>query len=171
MHYQFETLHPMRDGNGRMGRLLMAAMMSSEGLMTCAMPPISEYLFSRRNDYQNSLYGVSARDDFETWFSLFLDAVAAESERSVRMIDDILTLRERMMNGKNNRNRIAVMDSLFDNPYIMVSDVMAKTGLTRPGALKLMSAMEQDGIVQEISGRQRGKVYLSKSIRKAEYGM
>ena len=168
-HYQFEIIHPMRDGNGRMGRLLTASMMYSEGVMTNAMPPISEYLLEHRMEYLNSLYGVSAKDDFDTWFSLFLDAIASASEESVRMIGKVLSMRERMLSDETNRNRRAVIDSLFDNPYIMVSDVMEKADITRPGALKLIASMEGEGILEEVSGRQRGRVYLCRSIRDAEY--
>ena len=166
-HYQFEIIHPMRDGNGRMGRLLTASMMFSEGMMTYAMPPISEYLYAHRMEYLNSLYNVSAKDDFDTWFSLFLDAVASSSEWSVKLMDSISGLRERMLSGETNRNRRAVIDSLFDNPFIMVSDVMDRTGLTRPGALKLIASLEEEGILEEVSGRQRGRVYLCKAIRDA----
>ena len=168
-HYQFETIHPMRDGNGRMGRLLIASMMFSEGVMTSAMPPISEYLYEHRKEYLDSLYNVSAKDDFDTWFALFLDAVVSSSEDSVKLIDRIIGMRDGLLSEETNRNRRAVIDSLFDNPYILVSDVMEKADITRPGALKMISVMEQEGLLEEVSGRQRGRVYLCKSIRDAEY--
>lgn len=168
-HYQFETIHPMRDGNGRMGRLLIASMMYSEGVMTSAMPPISEYLYEYRKEYLDSLYNVSAKDDFDTWFGLFLDAVASSSDDSVKLIDRILKLRNDMLSEENNRNRRAVIDSLFDNPYILVSDMMEKADITRPGALKMISAMVEGGLLEEVSGRQRGRVYLCKAIRDAEF--
>ena len=166
-HYQFETIHPMRDGNGRMGRLLIASMMYSEGVMTSAMPPMSEYLYEHRKEYFDSLYNVSAKDDFDTWFTLFLDAVASSSEASVNLIDDILKMRGELLSEENNRHRRAVFDSLFDNPYILVSDVMEKADITRPGALKMISTMVEEGLLEEVSGRQRGRVYLCKSIRDA----
>ena len=168
-HYQFETIHPMRDGNGRMGRLLIASMMYSEGVMTSVMPPISEYLYEYRKEYLDSLYNVSAKDDFDTWFGLFLDAVASSSDDSVKLIDRILKLRNDMLSEENNRNRRAVIDSLFDNPYILVSDMMEKADITRPGALKMISAMVEGGLLEEVSGRQRGRVYLCKAIRDAEF--
>ena len=168
-HYQFETIHPMRDGNGRMGRLLIASMMYSEGVMTSAMPPISEYLYEYRKEYLDSLYNVSAKDDFDTWFGLFLDAVASSSDDSVKLIDRILKLRNDMLSEENNRNRRAVIDTLFDNPYILVSDMMEKADITRPGALKMISAMVEGGLLEEVSGRQRGRVYLCKAIRDAEF--
>ena len=166
-HYQFETIHPMRDGNGRMGRLLIASMMYSEGVMTSAMPPMSEYLYEHRKEYFDSLYNVSAKDDFDTWFALFLDAVASSSEASVKLIDDILKMRGELLSEENNRHRRAVFDSLFDNPYILVSDVMEKADITRPGALKMISTIVEEGLLEEVSGRQRGRVYLCKSIRDA----
>ena len=168
-HYQFETIHPMRDGNGRMGRLLIASMMYSEGVMTSAMPPMSEYLLAHKKEYMDSLYNVSAKDDFDTWFGLFLDAIASSSEDSVELIDRILEMRKELLSEENNRNRRAVIDSLFDNPYILVSDVMEKANITRPGALKMISAMVEEGLLEEVSGRQRGRVYLCKAIRDAEY--
>ena len=168
-HYQFEIIHPMRDGNGRMGRLLTASMMFSEGVLTYAMPPVSEYLYAHRADYLDSLYNVSAKDDFDTWFSMFLDAVASASDRSVELIDRVLRLRGEMLSEENNCNRRPVIDSLFDNPYISTTDVMDRTGLTRPGALKLIGSLEEEGILEEVSGRQRGRVYLCRAIRDAEY--
>ena len=168
-HYQFEIIHPLRDGNGRMGRLLAAAMMFSEGMMTYATVPFSKYLYDHRDEYLRALFNVSAKDDFDTWFAMFLDAVTEESERSMRLIDDVISLRDGMMSGESNQNRLKVIDALFDNPYMMVSDVMEITGLTRPGALKLISSLEQEGILKEVSGRQRGRVYLSNAIREAAY--
>ena len=169
VHYQFEAIHPLRDGNGRMGRLLIAAMMFSEGIMTCSTVPISEYLYEHRKEYLDSLYDVSAKDDFDKWFSLFLDAVTIQSERSAELIDRVLSLRNRLLDGETNQNRRKVIDSMFDNPYRSVSEIMDVTGLTRPGALKLISFMEQEGLLEEVSGRKRGRVYLADSIRSAEY--
>ena len=169
-HYQFEIIHPMRDGNGRMGRLLGATMLFSEGMMTYAPVPISEYLFEHKDEYLNDLFNVSAKDDFDGWFLLFLEAVAVQTERSIRLISNVVSLRDRMLDDENIVSRRAVIDSLFDNPYITVSEVMGRTGLTRPGALKLITTMIRDGILEEVSGRQRGRVYLANAIRKAVYG-
>ena len=169
-HYQFEIIHPMRDGNGRMGRLLGATMLFSEGMMTYAPVPISEYLFEHKDEYLNDLFNVSAKDDFDGWFLLFLEAVTVQTERSIRLIDNVVSLRDRMLDDENIASRRAVIDSLFDNPYITVSEVMGRTGLTRPGALKLITTMIRDGILEEVSGRQRGRVYLANAIRKAVYG-
>ena len=169
-HYQFEIIHPMRDGNGRMGRLLGATMLFSEGMMTYAPVPISEYLFEHKDEYLNDLFNVSAKDDFDGWFLLFLEAVAVQTERSIRLISNVVSLRDRMLDDENIVSRRAVIDSLFDNPYITVSEVMGRTGLTRPGALKLITTMIRDGILEEVSGSQRGRVYLANAIRKAVYG-
>ena len=166
-HYQFEILHPMRDGNGRMGRLLTAAMMFSEGMMTYATVPFSEYLYEHRDDYHNKLFNISAKDDFDSWFLMFLDAITTQSDKAVRMMDNVLKMRGKMLSEETNEHRRAVIEALFDNPYITVSEVMGRTGLTRPGALKLMGSMEERGILKEISGRMRGRVYLSESVRSA----
>ena len=148
---------------------MAAAMMFSEGMMTFVTVPFSKYLYDHRDEYLNALFNVSAKDDFDTWFAMFLDAVTEESQRSMRLIDDVISLRNGMMGGESNQNRLKVIDALFDNPYVMVSDVMDITGLTRPGALKLISSLEQEGILKEVSGRQRGRVYLSNAIREAAY--
>ena len=169
-HYQFEIIHSMRDGNGRMGRLLGATMMFSEGMMTYAAIPISEYLFEHKEEYLNDLFNVSAKDDFDSWFALFLDAVIVQTERSIRLIDNVISLRKKMLDGETIVSRKAAIDSLFDNPYVTVSEIMDSTGLTRPGALKLIAAMIRDGILEEVSGRQRGRVYLANAIRRAMYG-
>ena len=169
-HYQFEIIHPLRDGNGRMGRLLASTMMFSEGMMMHSAIPISEYLFEHKEEYLDALFNVSAKDDFDSWFSLFLDAVSIQAERSVRMIKNVLTLRNRLLKDENIVSRRIVIESLFENPYITVSDVMDRTGLTRPGALKQISAMIRDGILEEVSGKQRGRVYLASAIRKAAFG-
>ena len=168
-HYQFEILHPMRDGNGRMGRLLTAAMMFSEGMMTYATVPFSEYLYEHRDEYHDRLFNISAKDDFDSWFLMFLDAITIQSEKAVRLMDNILKMRGRMLSEETNEHRRTVIEALFDNPYITVSEVMGRTGLTRPGALKLIASMEEKGVIKEISGRMRGRVYLSESIRSAAY--
>ena len=126
-HYQFEIIHPLRDGNGRMGRLLTMAMMFSEGILTHSPIPISEYLFEHKEEYLNSLFDVSAKDDFDGWFSLFLDAVSEQADRSVRSIRNITALRDKMLKDENIVSRRNVIEALFENPYITVSEVMERT--------------------------------------------
>ena len=169
VHYQFQVIHPMRDGNGRMGRLMTASMMFSEGMLTFSMIPLSEYLYQHKDEYHTALFNVSAKDDFDKWFSLFLDAVTEQAERSADIIEDVLSLRDILLSDETNRNRRKVFDALFDNPYMTVTQVMEHTGLTRPGALKLISSLENEGLLEEVSGRQRGRIYLSRKIRDAEY--
>ena len=169
VHYQFQVIHPMRDGNGRMGRLMTASMMFSEGMLSFSMIPLSEYLFEHRDEYHDALFNVSAKDDFDRWFSLFLDAVTEQADKSVGTIEDVLSLRDILLSDETNRNRRKVIDALFDDPYMTVTQVMEHTGLTRPGALKLISSLEEEGLLEEVSGRQRGRVYLSRKIRDAEY--
>lgn len=169
VHYQFEIIHPMRDGNGRMGRLLTSAMMFSEGIMTYTTVPLSEYMYEHRDEYLSSLYNVSAKDDFDTWFAMFLDAVTEQCGKSEIMMDRILSLRGQLLENEGNQNRRKVIDAMFDNPYRSVSEIMDITGLTRPGALKLISSMVEEGFLEEVSGRQRGRVYLAKSIRSVSY--
>ncbi len=168
-HYQFEIIHPMRDGNGRMGRLLMAAMMYSEGIMTFTTLPLSQYLYEHGKEYHDVLFNVSAKDDFDNWFSMFLDAIITESERSIDTIETVLSLRKELLEGENNGNRRKAIERMFDNPYATVAEIMEATGLTRPGALKLISSLEEEGLLKEVSGKQRNRVYLAESIRSAEY--
>ena len=170
VHYQFQAIHPMRDGNGRMGRLMTASMMFSEGILSYSMIPLSEYLYDHKDEYHQALFDVSAKDDFEKWFSLFLDGVNEQSEEAARVMDKVLALRNGLLADETNRNRRKVIDALFDNPYMNVTQIMECTGLTRPGALKLISSLEEEGLLEEVSGRQRGRVYLARSIRDASYG-
>lgn len=163
-HYQFEALMPFRDGNGRMGRMLAALMLYTEGITTSPMC-FSEYLAEHRETYLNNLFDVCSADDFDDWFYFFLDAMGYQAERTLRRMRSICSLREDMLSEESNENRRAVVDMLFDNPYISVSDVMDRTGTTRPGALKMISVMEKNGVLEEVSGKQRGKLYLSRRIR------
>ena len=79
------------------------------------------------------------------------------------------SLRQGAKLGQSLKSMMRMVPSVFDNPYITVSEVMDRAGLTRPGALKLIASMEEKDIIKEISGRMRGRVYLSESIRSAAY--
>ena len=168
-HYQFEAVHPFPEGNGAMGRLLLLFLMFSEGMLTYPAISVSEYLLDHKRAYFQSLYNVSSKDDFEDWFMFTTEAVDEQIAVSEGLISDVLGLRERMLSRETNPNRRATVEMMFDNPYFSVADVMRATGMTRQGSLKLLASMETEGLVEEVSGRERNRIYLCRSVRDAAF--
>lgn len=165
-HYQFELIQPFMDCNGRVGRLLSMLMLYSEGVSVNTSVYTSEFFCKNKDVYLRRLYRLSSKDEYDEWASFYLDALESQTEEASDIIDRVCSIYDEFIS-RENKNRAAVVDMLFDNPYLRVEDVMERTGFTRPGALKIIYSLEDDGLIEEISGRQRGRLYVSKTILSA----
>lgn len=166
-HYQFEAIHPFQEGNGRMGRLLIMLMLYKEGFLHNPVLYLSEYFNKSRKGYIERLYEVSSKDAFYEWYDYFLDALNSQIESSISLIDDLEKYREGttiLSRRENDPKIIDVINLLFQNPFIRVKDVVNKLGVSAPTAAKTISKLESHGLLIEITGNTRGKVYFAKDI-------
>lgn len=153
VHYQFETIHPFGDGNGRIGRMLLSLMPVSSGILPMPVLYMSPELEDRKSDYIDLMYRVSSEGSWEDWINFFLDTLCRSCERTIRTIDQVLELHERyhtQARSVSRSNNIGLLvDMLFETPAVRVSDVVRRVGITDAAARNLLRHLTDLGILQE----------------------
>jgi Fic family protein len=162
LHYQFETIHPFMDGNGRLGRLMVVLYLRERGLLPAPLLYVSAYLEEHRREYYDRLQAVRERGEVEEWIQFFLTAVRVQSEDAVRGAEALVDLREsyraQLAGGRSRANE--VVDLLFKNPFVTTRQVADKLSITTQGALNLIRSLQNRGWLREIGTIGRGgRVY------------
>jgi Fic family protein len=162
MHYQFETIHPFLDGNGRLGRLLVILMLLENKALSEPLLFVSPYMEARRREYYESLQAVREQGSIQQWLQFFLTAIehqAADAEdRALRLVD----LRERYRQElKAVKSRaIEVAEMLFTNPFLTVRRVERALRVTNQGARNLIESLEARGwITRDSRPGPSGRIY------------
>lgn len=154
VHYQFETIHPFADGNGRLGRMLISLMAISEGLLEMPVLYMSPELEKRKDAYIDHMYDVSCSGAWEAYLQMFLRTTTESCHRATAMIRRLLDLqrsyhaRAREMSRSNNMN--AVVDFLFESPIIQPKDIVQRLALTDAAARNLLRQLTEAGILEEV---------------------
>lgn len=159
MHYQFETIHPFLDGNGRIGRLLIGLLLQQEGRLTTPLLYLSGYLEAHRREYYERLQAVRERGEIQEWLQFFLTAVQRQAEDGVDRAAQLVRLREEYVSAASrSRSRIGeVVPLIFANPFVTVRRVEAALGITNQGARNLIRDAEARGWLQLLRVRGRGR--------------
>ena len=168
VHYQFETIHPFLDGNGRVGRLLITLYLVSVNLLKRPILYLSDYFERNRNQYFNSLMQVREKNDISQWMKFFLKGVIDVSEQGIDTLSEVMQLQkdvdEKIQSLKSKtHNAKMVINHLYQHPIIDAPKVVSFTGLSHPSAYKLIDDMERLGILMEITGGKRSKSYVFQS--------
>lgn len=163
-HVQFETIHPFLDGNGRVGRLLIAMVLHHDGVLRQPLLYLSLYLKQHRAEYYRLLDVVRHDGDWEAWVDFFLEGVERTSAGAVETAHRLLALfrddAERVAAlGRPATNVLRVFGALRQRPLATINDVVARTGVSYPTTARAIQALESLGIVREITGRQRDRVF------------
>lgn len=163
-HVQFETIHPFSDGNGRLGRLLIALVLCHEGVLREPSLYLSLYFKRRRGDYYDLLNGVRTRGDWEAWLGFFLDGVAETAQQAVDTAQRLLALlaedRARIAGlGKRAGNVGLVFEQFARRVVLTVPQVAPHLALSPPTIRAAVRAMEALGIVNEVTGQRRHRVF------------
>ncbi len=164
-HYQFETIHPFLDGNGRIGRLLITLYLVSSGILGKPLLYLSEFLEKNKSLYYDNLTLVRTKNDLGQWIRFFLTGVIQTSDMAVTTLKKIVDLKssmeDRRMSALGNRSSQgeALLDSLFSRPIVTIKDVQSLTGLTPRAANNLVKAFIAQGILKETTGFQRNRVF------------
>lgn len=164
IHYQFETIHPFLDGNGRVGRLLITLYLVEKGILKKPILYLSDFFERNRELYYDNLMRVRTKDDIKQWFKFFLVGIIETAKGGIQTFDDIMKLQktvdEKVHNlGPRANNARKVVHHLYTKPLIDVQEVAQITLLSLPAAYKLVSDLEALGIIKEITGAKRGKQY------------
>lgn len=168
IHYQFETIHPFLDGNGRTGRLLITLYLVSKGLIKRPILYLSDYLERHRNTYYRCIMTARTENDIRPWLKFFLTGIIKTAENGVQTFSDILAVEkdneERVQQlGMRSANALKVLQTLYISPMTDATQVSSATGLGLTAAYKLISEMERVGLLVEATGAKRGKVYVLKN--------
>ena len=168
IHYQFEAIHPFLDGNGRLGRLLIALLLSAWQLLPQPLLYLSAYFESNRLAYYDLLLAVSQRAWWEEWLIFFLEGVRSQSQDAVKKIGRLQSLRAEYQAQIQSRRAPArllrVVDLLFGGPVLTARQVETELGIPFPGAQRLIDQLIQLGILREVTGGKRNRIYRSDQI-------
>ena len=165
VHYQFETIHPFLDGNGRVGRLLITLYLVSRGILKQPVLYLSDYFERNRQLYYDNLMRVRDKNDLLQWFKFFLVGVIETAKSSTATFDNILKLQKRVEAqlqtlGSRTANAQKVMVYLYQRPVVNAAKVGEVAGVSPASAYKLIVDLERFGILKEITGGKRGKTYM-----------
>jgi Fic family protein len=156
-HYQFETLHPFSDGNGRLGRLIVTLQLVTAGAMTYPLLNLSPWLEPRKDEYKDLLLQVSKTGDFDPWIRFFCEALHHQAEDGVKRIEELLAfqseLRQRLA-AKQARGVVnLIADSLLGYPIITIPEAAELHGVTYPPAKKAIQTLVELGALREMPAR------------------
>jgi Fic family protein len=163
-HVQFETIHPFLDGNGRMGRLLIAFVLYHDRLLSHPLLYLSLYFKQHRSEYYRLLDQVRAEGEWEAWLDFFLEGVERTAQNAVETAQRLVRLFEEDEAAVQQRlarpgSALRVLTALRERPLTTIKEVARRTGLTPATAGKGMRALESLGIVRETTGRKRGRIF------------
>jgi Fic family protein len=171
LHYQFETLHPFLDGNGRLGRLLSVFMLVEHGRLPSPLLYLSAYLERQRDQYYEALQTVREHGDPLPWIELFLTSVLSQAVDAVGRAQRIVELRERYRQAASvlsSSNALLLVDLICETPIVSARAVEEGLSVTRPTALKLLRQLEGVGIIEQGDDGPRGqRRYLARELMAA----
>jgi len=168
IYYQFEAIHPFLDGNGRLGRLLIALLLQRWGLMRHPVADISAYVLEHRDKYVEGLLRVSQHGDWQGWIGFFLDAFEAQAHDAFRRGKRLLELKaryeERLSREIRSKSLNRLIDHLFEQLTITVRQAENLLDVTFTTAQRAVDRLETSGIVEEATGRRRDRIYRAREI-------
>jgi len=164
LHVQFETIHPFLDGNGRIGRLLVTLYLCVHGVLHKPLLYLSLYLKTHRADYYRLLQEVREHGNWEAWLDFFLAGVAETAnqafESATRIVDLFKEDRERITTESDRAGSVLRIHDLFQqNPFLTSNQLVRETGLSAPTVNAALADLERMGLVEEVTGRRRGRVF------------
>jgi Fic family protein len=164
-HVQFETIHPFLDGNGRLGRLLITFLLCAEGALAEPLLYLSLYFKTHRQRYYELLQQVRTEGDWEAWLRFFLDGVTVTAEQASNTARRILHLFEQDRGrietiGRAAASALRVHQLMRKKPLVSVPRAATELGLTPPTVAAALQHLQRLGIVREVTGRQRDRLFV-----------
>ncbi|MDQ1075302.1 MULTISPECIES: Fic family protein [Microbacterium] len=158
MHYQFETIHPFLDGNGRIGRLLINLLLMERKRLPLPLLYLSNYFETHREEYYERLQAVREKADIEGWLTFFLEAVRAQADDAVDRSRRLISIRERYHSEaiKERSNLPRLVDIIVRNPFVTVKSVEDELQMTNQGTRLLIKNAEKRGWLRSLGTHGRG---------------
>jgi Fic family protein len=174
IHYQFEAIHPFEDGNGRIGRVLILLFLCAQGSLPLPLLNPSAYLETNRSEYYDRLLEVSTRGRWAEWVKFFTRGIAATANDAVDRLDRLKGLQAdyhaRLQKAKASALSLRLVDELFVHHAITTARAAERLGITYAGAQRNVDRLLAAGILHEITGQKRNRVYLASGILEAIHG-
>lgn len=168
-HYQFEAIHPFKDGNGRMGRLIIPVFLCQEGVLPSPVLYISDYFEENKEDYLHLLHKVDTDGAWEEWLDFFLVAVEAQAKKTAKKAREIMALYEKLKREAvpkiKSRHAVAVLDLLFEQPVVSAKHIKAAVGGKGNNiAYNLIEKFKEAGILYDGYTIRRERLYMFREL-------
>ncbi len=171
-HYQFESIHPFLDGNGRIGRLLITLFFVKEGILDMPILYLSSYFEHNKSLYYENLDNVRTKNDLLQWIKYFLVGVEQTAKEAVETLQAVIRYKEQTENriraslGRRSSKAILLLHELFQNPVITVEHAVKVLGLSYKAANDLVKQMCVEHILDETTGQSRNRMFMLTSYLK-----
>lgn len=164
IHYQFETIHPFLDGNGRVGRLIIPLYLVHKGILKRPILYLSDFFEKKRFMYYEKLMKVRTENDMTGWLLFFLNGIIETAKQGVTTFDNIWHLQKETDKklqtlGIRVGNARQLINILYQNPMITANQLVESISISAPSAYTLLRKLEDLGILKEVTGGQRGRLY------------
>ncbi|MDR0566761.1 MAG: Fic family protein [Prevotellaceae bacterium] len=164
IHYQFETIHPFLDGNGRTGRLLITLYLVSKGILKRPILYLSDFFERHRTLYYDNLMRVRTHNDLAQWLKFFLTGIIETSQKGVDTLNRTMQLNQSLEKqidaiGKRRADARILLNAMYKKPIVSSAETVALINKTPQTAYNLIADLEKMGILREITGAQRNKLY------------
>ena len=165
IHYQFETIHPFLDGNGRIGRLLITLYLVDKGILKRPVLYLSDYLEKRRNSYYSLMMKVREENNINDWLKFFLSGVIETADNGVKTFEKILVLQKDIETkiqslGSRSANALKVINELYIRPITDANTISEITNLSLVSSYKLITELLRVGVLKEVTGGKRKRIYM-----------
>ena len=174
VHYQFEVIHPFLDGNGRLGRILIPLLLAERGVLPEPLLYLSAYFEQNRSDYYDLLLRTSQHGNLMPWLKFFLRGVRRQAHDAERRTHRLVTLQADLRNQLLSEGRpnsvLRLAEHLFSQPIVTARMAARLINVTAPTANAAIRALVERGDLEEISGRERYRLYQATKIFEAAYG-
>ena len=162
-HYQFETLHPFHDGNGRIGRLLIVLQLLAGKVLSEPLFAVSPWFEARRAQYQDELQNMSMTGDVDRWVSFFCEGIRAQAQTTVETITDLLAFRQEAVATVRGTGRhsvaVDIAGDLVERPVLNVATTAARYDVSFVSANKAVAKLVDVGLLVETTGRGHDRIF------------
>jgi Fic family protein len=168
IHYQFEALHPFLDGNGRVGRLLMALLFAGWNILPQPLLNLSVYFERYRQEYYDRILAVSQHGDWDAWLRFFMRGVSTQAQDSLMRMEHLESIRSKyeplVESGKNSERMAAVVDFLFGRPIFNAKQMAESVNMPFKTARQYIEKLVQAGVLREMTGNARNQIYRADEV-------